>query len=79
MALLDTNQPAIRTPTQFETLTIVAVVLAALSLLWSGVDTRVVDGAFVWMKPLKFSLSFVLLFATIALVEARLSHPVRTG
>lgn len=81
MSLLDAQLPALRgpAPTQFQTLTVVAVVLGALSILWGGVDTRMVDGAFVWMKPLKFSLSFALLFATIALVEARLSAPVRDG
>ncbi|MEL6753000.1 MAG: hypothetical protein AAFO57_03150, partial [Pseudomonadota bacterium] len=81
MSLLDAQLPALRgsAPTQFQTLTVVAVVLGALSILWGFVDVRMVDGAFVWMKPLKFSLSFALLFATIALVEARLSAPARDG
>jgi hypothetical protein len=81
MSLLDTQLPAVRgpAPTQFQTLTVVAIILGALSILWGFVDARMVDGAFVWMKPLKFSLSFVLLFATIAVVEARLSAPVRDG
>lgn len=81
MAILDNNIPALGNsqPTQFQTLTVVAAVLAALSLLWAFVDTRMVDGALVWMKPLKFSLSFVALFGTIALLETRMSAPVRTG
>jgi hypothetical protein len=81
MSLLDTNLPTVRTnpPTQFETLTAVAVVLIIVSLFWGLVDTRMVEGAYVWMKPLKFAVSFAVLFATIALVEARLSKPVQDG
>lgn len=81
MTLLDANLPAVRasTPTPFQTLTVVAVVLTAVSLLWGFVDTRTVAGAFVWMKPLKFALSFAVLFATIALVEGRLSARARDG
>ncbi|MDB2407238.1 hypothetical protein N9W17_01730 [Jannaschia sp.] len=66
-------------PSQFRTLTLVALAMVALALLWSLADARVLDGAPVWMKPLKFALSFALLFGTLALVEARLSAPVRTG
>ncbi|MEL7098744.1 MAG: hypothetical protein AAGM84_07945 [Pseudomonadota bacterium] len=81
MSLLDANPPAVRpeAPSQFHVLTIVAIVLGALSITWGFVDTRMVDGADVWMKPLKFSLSFALLFATIAVVETRLSAPLRDG
>ena len=66
-------------PSQFHVLTVVALVLGMISLMWATIDTRIVDGAYVWMKPLKFSLSFALLFATIALVETRLSERLRTG
>ncbi len=81
MSLLDANVPVIRdtAPSQFVTLTIVALVLGALSGLWSLVDPRTIEGVPVWMKPFKFSLSFAVLFATIALVETRLSSPVRHG
>ena len=58
---------------------IVAVVLGALSLLWSTVDPRLIEDVPVWIKPMKFALSFAALFATIALVEIRLSELVRTG
>lgn len=81
MSLLDDNLPATRVeaPSQFRVLAVVAVVLLGLSAGWSLVDTRLVDGAPVWMKPAKFALSFVVLFATIALVERRLSPRVRHG
>ncbi|NKX44216.1 hypothetical protein [Roseicyclus persicicus] len=81
MSLLDANLPAVRTevPSQFHVLTVVAVVLLALSAAWGLVDPRLVDGAPVWMKPLKFALSFAVLFGTLALVEARLSPAVRDG
>lgn len=81
MSLLETNITAARPapPSPFVTLTVVAIVLLALSTLWGFVDPRVIEGAPVWMKPLKFSISFALLFGTIALVEAQLSDPVRNG
>lgn len=81
MALLDINPTVIRAPmpTQFQTLTVVSVVLALISMMWGIIDSRMVDGAFVWMKPLKFSLSFALLFVTLALVEMRMSASLRTG
>jgi len=50
-----------------------------LSLAWGLVDARVVDGAPVWKKPVKFALSFAVLFGTLAMVEQRLSKPVRDG
>ena len=64
---------------QFVTLTVVALVFLAFSIAWGIVDARQVDGAAVWMKPLKFSLSFAVLFGTIALIEPRLSRRVRNG
>ncbi len=81
MSLLDVTPPITvsERPTQFQTLTVVSFVLTGLTLLWAGVDTRLIDGAPVWMKPLKFAVSFAVLFATIALVELRLSDRVRTG
>ena len=64
---------------RYETLTILSAILLALALGWSLIDPRAVDGVSVWIKPLKFSLSFVVVFATIALVERRLSDGVRGG
>ncbi|MEM0905971.1 MAG: hypothetical protein AAGJ94_01315 [Pseudomonadota bacterium] len=66
-------------PTQFETLTVVTMVLAGLCAVWGLFDHRTVEGGPVSMKPLKFALSFVVLFGTLALVERRLSLPVRQG
>lgn len=62
------------------------VILTALSMaflgtcaLWAGFDDRMIDGAMVWAKPLKFSVSFVVLFATMALVEPYFSPSWRNG
>ena len=85
MSLLDDGLPAIRPGTrsspasQFVTLTVLSVVFLAFAMLWSMVDARQVAGTAVWMKPLKFALSFLVLFGTIALIEARLSAHVRAG
>lgn len=81
MSMLDAPLPTARaeTPSQFVTLCVLAVVLLGLSTLWSFVDARTIEGVAVWMKPLKFALSFVVLFATLALVEPRLSEPTRNG
>lgn len=81
MSLLDATLPVARVeaPSQFRTLTVVAVVLLALTVLWGFVDARTIDGVLVWMKPLKFALSFAVLFGTIALVETRLTERVRKG
>ncbi|WP_342075744.1 hypothetical protein [Yoonia sp. SS1-5] len=81
MSLHETNLPVVSAPapTQFTTLTVVAIVLAVLSLLWSFVDPRLIEGVPVWMKPVKFALSFALFFGTLALVETRLSAPGRDG
>lgn len=81
MSLLDTSLPVHRTeaPSQFRTLTVVAIVLIALTVLWGFVDARTIDGVPVWMKPLKFALSFAVLFGTIALVETRLSATTLAG
>lgn len=85
MPLLDDSLPATSAgarpapASQFVTLTVLSAVLLAFALLWSMVDARQVAGAAVWMKPLKFALSFLVLFGTVALVEARLSPRVRAG
>lgn len=81
MSQLDANAATVNddAPSQFHVLTVLSAVLAVLALLWALGDARTVDGAAVWMKPLKFALSFVLLFGTIALVERRLSEILRGG
>jgi len=42
-------------------------------------DPRTLAGENVWLKPGKFALSFVVLFATLAPVVERLSAPARRG
>lgn len=81
MSLSETPMPAtVAAPSsQFRTLTVMSLVLLALSVLWAVVDPRTIEGVPVWMKPLKFALSFVVVFATLALVEARLSPRARGG
>jgi len=81
MSLLDLNPPIARAeaPPKFTVLSVVAAVLLVLSIGWGFVDDRLIDGVPVWLKPMKFAQSFLVLFATLALVEARLSAPVRTG
>jgi hypothetical protein len=66
-------------PSQFLVLSVISAVFLALGLAWALVDPRLVAGVPVWMKPVKFALSFAVLFATLALVEQRLSAPVRDG
>ena len=54
---------------------------AALLLAFAAaalVDARSLAGESVWLKPSKFALSFVLLYATMALVVERLSSSART-
>ena len=59
---------AARPAAPFVELTVAAAVLLALALLWAGAETRTIDGVAVWLKPAKFSLSFVIHFATLALI-----------
>jgi len=42
-------------------------------------DTRELDGANVWLKPAKFALSFVVLYATLTWVVQRLSPAMQAG
>lgn len=81
MSLLEMTLPEPRAgaPSRFRVLTVLALILLALCAAWALVDGRQIDGDPVWMKPLKFALSFAVLFATLALVEARLSAPARGG
>lgn len=82
---LDLINPAATRPTinidraPFTTLTIIAIVLSALGGLWAVIDPRLLDGVPVWMKPLKFAISFVVLFATLAMLEPRLSQATTRG
>ncbi|MSO69910.1 MAG: hypothetical protein EXQ98_06510 [Alphaproteobacteria bacterium] len=53
--------------------------LAPFTLAALLIDTRLLDGANVWAKPLKFQVSFAVHFATLAVVSARLSEAWRRG
>jgi len=57
----------------------VSAALLALSLSWALLDPRLLDGGPVWAKPLKFAISFVLFFGTLALADSRLSPAWRDG
>ena len=43
------------------------------------IDTRTLDAMNVWIKPAKFASSFVIFFATLAWVVARMSVAAQTG
>ncbi|MGV6811274.1 MAG: hypothetical protein ACWA47_03435 [Brevirhabdus sp.] len=62
----------------FQALTAMSVALLAMALLWGLVDTRLVGGVPVWIKPAKFALSFSVHFATLALITGALA-PQRQG
>ncbi|MBI1415864.1 MAG: hypothetical protein GC146_01450 [Limimaricola sp.] len=66
-------------PDPFLTLTAAAAVLLALAVGWSAVDHRMVGDAQVWVKPAKFALSFIVHFATLALIMRVLSPEWREG
>lgn len=54
-------------------LTGISVAMMALGLIWGAFETRLYQDALVWIKPFKFALSFVIYFATLALVVQRMS------
>ncbi|MBK4217115.1 hypothetical protein JJJ17_14380 [Paracoccus caeni] len=60
-------------------LTIISLALAAIMLPPLLLDQRRLDGIGVWLKPMKFSLSFCVYFATLALVENRLTPEALNG
>ena len=68
---------AIDRPSIFTQLTAAAAVLLFVSVLWAQVDPRALDGVGVWVKPAKFSPSFIIHFATLALIVAALSPAAR--
>jgi hypothetical protein len=50
--------------------------LAVLTLILSFVDSRTLDGANVWVKPLKFSVSLLVYFATLLFFSRWISASV---
>jgi hypothetical protein len=66
-------------PRPLMVLTAVSVALAAMTLIWSFADPRLIDGVPVWAKPMKFAISLTVFFGTLALLDARLSPAWRDG
>ena len=64
-------------PSVFAQLAILSIALLAISILWGQLDPRVLDGVPVWAKPAKFSLSFLVHFATLAIIVAALTEENR--
>lgn len=60
-------------------LTALSLALLGLSLLWAMADARTFLGDPVWLKPMKFAVSFAAMFGTLALLEVHLSPPWRDG
>lgn len=61
------------------TLVALSLAVSALFFLMSIFDARLLDGVNIWSKPLKFALSFAVLFLTMSMVAQRLSEPVQNG
>lgn len=59
----------------------VAVLIAmfAATILVHSLDRRLIDGASIWAKPLKFEVSLALHFATLAIIVHFLSPPWKGG
>lgn len=53
------------------------LLLLAVTLVAWLIDRRLIDGASVWAKPIKFEMSLALHFATLALIVSRLGEPWR--
>lgn len=53
--------------------------LCVLALAGMAIDDRVLGEANVWVKPLKFAVSFAIYFATLALVVDRMGAVARRG
>jgi hypothetical protein len=68
-------------PTEAIWWTTAAVLLAlfAITVVAWAFDKRMIDGASVWAKPMKFQLSLALHAATLALVVGTLSQPWRAS
>jgi hypothetical protein len=56
-----------------------SMALVVVGLIWAGFDPRLIDGMASYAKPLKFAVSFVVLFGTMALVLPRFSAGWRDG
>ena len=63
----------------FERLVLAAIGMTALTLGMLALDGRMIGDEPVWLKPFKFAVSFVILFATLCWVVRRLSPVWRTS
>lgn len=66
-------------PRGFAALAALHLALLGAFLAWGAVETRLLNGEPVWEKPAKFALALAVTFATLALVQARLSPAVAEG
>ena len=57
----------------FVQLTALCVLLLIAILIWGQLDQRTLDGVPVWVKPAKFVVSFLVHFATLAIIVALMS------
>ena len=55
-----------------------SLAMMAAGLVWAAFETRLYQDALVWIKPFKFALSFVVLFATLAWAAGQLSAPAQS-
>ena len=78
MTIWDAGAAAAR-PSMFWALTGALLAMVALFAIGLVADGRMVGADLAWTKPMKFAVSFVVLFATLALVADRLSPAVQDG
>ncbi len=78
MTVLMSDAPrATRAP--FDVAVATSAAFFVLILIWAGFDTRAYLEAPVWLKPAKFAMSFVVHFATLALIVRAMSPDRRSG
>lgn len=70
--------PGTARPDPFRQMTLLAFVLTGLFGLWALAEPRLLAGDPVWAKPLKFAVSFIVHFGTLALIVGAMS-PERAG
>jgi hypothetical protein len=60
-------------PVIFVQLTTLCALLLIATLIWGQFDQRTLDGVAIWAKPAKFSVSFLVHFATLAIIVSVMS------
>ncbi len=68
-----------QSPRPLAALTAVSAALLALCLIWAAFDLRLINDSATWAKPMKFALSFVVFFGTMALAAQYFSPAWRQG